>query len=134
MVTDDDTTATLERGNQAVQRGRFKEAFEIADGLIKRFPDDPRGWHLLSNANMSAGRLPEAARCIKQALRLRPKEAAYRVQLGRCFAMAGRRNEAIEAVTEAERLEPMRAPLLDGIGANELRPLAELLETNGIDV
>jgi predicted O-linked N-acetylglucosamine transferase (SPINDLY family) len=78
-------------------------------GLFRRTPD-PRRLHALGNEHRQAGRLADAIRAYRDALRMAPDSVASLYNLGTCLADTGAREEALGCFRRVAELEPGDAP------------------------
>jgi len=85
---------------------KARAAFREAAGLEPKNAEHP---FMLAVLSMYAGDLPGATHTIEKAIRLAPKEARYRFELGRFLALQKRHAEAFEAYRMACELDPRHA-------------------------
>ncbi|MCK6461786.1 MAG: hypothetical protein L6Q95_18050, partial [Planctomycetes bacterium] len=67
---------------------------ELANSLLSRFPDDPRGLHLRGRASLAHGNAKAAARDLERYVRQRPGDPAGYGDLARALAALGERERA----------------------------------------
>ena len=94
---------------------RLEKWDELADLFredVRLDPADPAAWQRLGSTLLFAlGQPAEAIAALEQAVRLAPRDAAARLDLGLALASVRRSGEAVAALEEALRLDPT---LLDG--------------------
>lgn len=93
-----------------LQRGRCREAEQLARGLLSIDETDARAWHYYGEARRRSGDDAEAARAFEKAARLFGNRADIWMRLGEALLRVGRRDEARRALVEA----------LDHAGEDEL--------------
>ena len=86
------------------QAGRFEEAQQIYQELIRREPRWGQGWLELGDVVEQLGDLPAALRDYQEGLRLEPKHATGQASLGRVLLALGRPLEARMALQRAREL------------------------------
>ncbi|MBN2910536.1 tetratricopeptide repeat protein [Polycladomyces sp. WAk] len=96
----------LPEEKEAQKRKWAQEAVRVFDPLVKKHELNEGGYYYASVAFYYAGRLPEAANAIQQALKANNRHALYHYHYGVVLAASGKRNEAIAQFQQAVRLEP----------------------------
>jgi len=76
-------------GVALVKSGRWAEAVQVLDPLVRAEPDVADPWYWLGVALAGSGRLPEAAQALRQACRLSPGDPAMRAALDAVLARSG---------------------------------------------
>ncbi|MCV4640225.1 hypothetical protein OFB62_33500, partial [Escherichia coli] len=56
---------------------RFANGLELANRLLKEFPDDPFVYGVLADANTELGNYPEAVAAAQKMVDLRPNSSSY---------------------------------------------------------
>lgn len=74
--------------------GEHVRAMDLANALLSRFPDDPRGLHLRGRACLARDNPQAAARDLERYVRLRPGDPAGYRDLARALAALGERERA----------------------------------------
>ncbi len=74
--------------------GEQRQAMEIANSLLSRFPDDPRGLRLRGCASLAQGNAKAAARDLERYVRERPGDPAGYGDLAMALAALGEREKA----------------------------------------
>lgn len=80
--------------------------------VLRRSPEHPDAWHLLSVALYQLGDPAEAARHAERAVRLLPTSADYHSNLGRYYLSLGRLGEALTSLDQALHIAPAHAQAL----------------------
>lgn len=98
-----------EKGLALGEQGKYDEAIQIYDEIIKIDPDNLRGWLNKGSLLEDQGKYNESLVCINEGIRLAPKDPliAYAwQQKTRFLGNHGNYTEAIEAYNESIRLNP----------------------------
>jgi Tfp pilus assembly protein PilF len=74
--------------------------------IIDKNPDSFDAWKHLAIIRMQQGRLDEACRAFKHALKLNPRDAALQAGLGTCYFEQQKYSAAIPPLERAEKLNP----------------------------
>ncbi len=74
--------------------GEPARAMDLANSLLSRFPDDPRGLHLRARASLAHGNAQAAARDLERYVRQRPGDPAGYSDLARALDALGERDRA----------------------------------------
>ena len=112
-----DIDKLLQRAAQLTKSGNLDKATLVANELIRRYRDDPRGWKILSEINFARHRYDDALHCIDTALKLSPQEPSYLLRRGHCLLQLGRLEDATKTAEQAAVSDSDNAALIDGIGA-----------------
>ena len=112
----DESSKLFERAVWLWRQGRLKDAVELCNEYIKRYRRDPRGWHLLSEINLSRGSFADAIECARRTVKLKPDVPEYWTLLGRCHLVSGNKSDAISSADKAAGLGPTDPVILDSLG------------------
>lgn len=120
----------LRRSDLMVKLGRAPQAVEHLIEIVRDEPDDDRIWGTLTYALEAAQDLESAMEAATRAVRLAPRNAAYRLALGRISRKSGHLDRAIEELTHAEAIAPSEAEIATELGNAYLdrRELSRALE------
>jgi tetratricopeptide (TPR) repeat protein len=102
----DENPSLLPEEKEAQKRKWAQEAANLFAPLVKKHALNEGGYYYASVAFYYAGRLPEAANAIQQALKANNRQALYHYHYGVVLAASGKRNDAIAQFRQAVRLEP----------------------------
>ena len=92
---------------QLVRLERWDELADLFREAVRRDPADPEAWQRLGSTLFFAlGQPAEAIAALEQAVRLDPRAASARLDLGLALASVRRSAEAVTAIEEASRLAP----------------------------
>lgn len=105
---DDDAQFNL--GSVYYQGGRYQEALEPLQTIVRKHPDDTDAHYILGNTYHKLDRHKEAAEEFKQVARLEPKNSTAYYNLGNEYTHLGKLKEAAESYQQAVNLEPKNAP------------------------
>ncbi len=109
--------ATLALGTRTVQRNRdYRDEITLWQGVVDRWPANPRAHNYLGVALASLGRTAEAVGHYAEAVRLAPGFAEAHNNLGNALARSGRIPEALAHYEEALRLAPELAEAHNNLG------------------
>lgn len=111
----------LARAGEALAAGRLREADGLSQALLKQHPDDPDALHLMARIRARMGDHAGALNAIRQALALRPDDAAFLLTCGVQLAAAGQLDAAIGALRRACSLEPGWAVAWYNLGVLQVR-------------
>jgi stress-induced-phosphoprotein 1 len=112
-----------EQGNQYFKDANWVEAVKSYTEMIKRNPEDPRGYSNLAAALTKLGSLPEAIKNCDEAIKRDPHFLRAHIRKAQAFILMKEFNKALDALTEASTQDK------DGKGANEIEKLTrEVLE------
>jgi len=87
-------------------QGRFDEAIDHYNEVLRIKPDHDKAQYNLGNAYTGQGKFEEAIKHYLEALRLKPDNAELHNNLGIAYAGQGKFEEAIKHYSEALRLKP----------------------------
>jgi Flp pilus assembly protein TadD len=107
-----------------------KSAQREIEGYERLARDQPSAGGIrraLGAAYLRAGRLPDAARELSEAVRLSPRDATAHYNLGHALAASGRPGEALRRFRDAARLQPSFVEAHNNLGAL-LRQTGQLAE------
>ena len=96
--------------------GRYAQAEQSAEGLIRRYPQFPFAWMVHGCLRAARGDFKLAAESLYQAARLAPEDAPTHSNLGNVLRSLGRPAEAAAAFREALRLAPNHAETIGNLG------------------
>ncbi len=97
----------LARGVKAYKEGDFATALEAFDMSVKHWDKDPKAHHYLAlAAQKRPTQVRRGAEAIEAAIRLDPRNAAFRRDAGKLYIMAGMSLKAERHLEEALRWEP----------------------------
>ena len=82
------------------------DAIERARTDASRDPEDPKRWRELGDVLADDGRLAEAAAAFRQAVELRPADAAARIDLAHCAYASGQEAEALAQLEQVVERDP----------------------------
>jgi len=85
--------------------GRFNEAAEILETLVRRYPSDPLAWLELARARSMTGSSEKTLEAYRTAARLDPDDYRLHRDIGRFLLKNARYGEALLSLEEAVRLE-----------------------------
>jgi tetratricopeptide (TPR) repeat protein len=106
----------LRRSDLMVKLGRAPQAVEHLIEIVRHEPNDDRIWGTLTHALEVAEDLESAMEAATRAVRLAPRNAAYRLALGRISRKSGHLDRAIEELTQAEAIAPSEAEIATELG------------------
>jgi Flp pilus assembly protein TadD len=107
--------AQIEVAAAAVREDQSARASALTE-LMKLVPNDPTLPRSLAEAELRARHFPEAARALKQTLRMEPANVAAMNLLGYAYALAGDMDAAQKAFEEYRRQPGQEANALDSLG------------------
>jgi len=93
-----------------LENGEAMEAVRVADEGLERFPRSPLLLHLRGSSLFLLGQLPDAERCFREALQLKPDLALARLNLAHCLLKSTGRPEAISTLEDTLRTAPEMRP------------------------
>lgn len=117
----------LQKAMQRLGARDFGGAQAILEGLLKAYPDEPNGLHLLGLVRTQQGRPLEAITLLERSVSLSPRHALTWLNLGKLLSQLGRDTDAAAAFGEAVALEPEQAEAQLELG-NTLHRLQRLDE------
>jgi tetratricopeptide (TPR) repeat protein len=88
--------------------------------FLLMFASTPAEWHSKGMAHVEGGEMEEARMCFAEAVKLDPRSAALRVNLGNVLARLGRRDEAIREFQAALSDQPDHVGALFNLGVLHL--------------
>jgi len=106
----------LERAHSLLAAGDVRKSAEVAQMLVRKDPQNPHVWHLLSGIYGKVGQLSEASACAERAVALAPTELTFLIQYGQCLVNSGRRREALAVADRATLMDVHRADWNDALG------------------
>ena len=108
-------------------QNNWAEAAAQWEALITQYPDHgsvpkvwkdlPRAYYNMGTAHQEAGRLDEATKAYRDAVRLRPDYPEALANLGAVYRDQGKMEEAVEAFQQALKLNPEDTGALTGLGS-----------------
>lgn len=121
-----DASTLLAIGLQFHKQGDFERAKNHYVRLIKSYPTNSAGWHLLGMAMFSTGQGEEAKNCLLHALEFSPDNPSMLSNLGLVHRGNGDLQNAEQALQRAVELQPNSAEFRNNLGT-------VLLERNKFD-
>lgn len=101
-----DADESLKRGNQLFVQGDRIGAEAIYRDVVRRFPNEPDGWHNLGVLLHATGRAAEAVECLRARTRLAPDDAEGFTALGGALREAGDLEAARRCHSHALAVDP----------------------------
>ncbi|MFG1480153.1 tetratricopeptide repeat protein [Xanthobacter sp. V4C-4] len=86
--------------------GKFADAAAAYAGVLQREPNNPHAKHMMALCLSRIGRLPEAAKALREAARSLPGDADIAGSLGNVLAQMGEREEAQASFERALAIKP----------------------------
>jgi tetratricopeptide (TPR) repeat protein len=108
------------RGSIALKQTSFADAADYLQRATDLTPGDHELFVNLGMALHGAGRIAEATRAFKDALKRNPSSAICFMYLGRCYLAAGRLTDAASALNAALKLHPEWPEVLDAFAVLSL--------------
>ncbi|HEY45771.1 MAG TPA: tetratricopeptide repeat protein [Anaerolineae bacterium] len=96
----------LARSKLLLQIGRAQQAEASLRDVLDANPDDHRAWAALAEACEAANHLEAGLDASNHAVRHSPRNASYRLQLGRLARVAGQLDRALDEILQAQRISP----------------------------
>jgi tetratricopeptide (TPR) repeat protein len=96
----------LARGKLLIQIGHAEKAEAGLREALDANPDDHRAWAALAEACEAANHLEAGLDASSHAVRHSPRNASYRLQLGRLSRIAGQLDRALDEIVQAQRISP----------------------------
>ena len=96
--------------------GKFQDAVNLGEQLIKQFPNDPNIPNILGQAHFHLNQLEEAIGYYNSTIQLIPNHAETHYRLGVALDKAGRCNDAIKSFNAAIELQPNYPEAFNGLG------------------
>lgn len=90
----------MEAGYIYLGMRRFKQARELFDGLIALAPKSEVPFVALGNVDFCEGKIGQAMRRYRQALKIDPSSAFAKVYLGEALLFGGKKREAVDTLSE----------------------------------
>ena len=87
-------------------KGQIREALDILDALIVRYPDAPELYNIAGTCYARLGKLKAAVKSYRRALQIRPDFATAHNNLGNVLRSAGQLKAATESYERALKIEP----------------------------
>ena len=112
---ENESSKLFDRAASLWRTGKLKDAIEHCNEFIRRYRDDSRGWHLLSEISLSRGSFANATECATQVAKLKPNEPSYLTLLGRCHVLSGNKSGALASADKAAGLDPTDPVILDSL-------------------
>lgn len=97
--------------------GIHNQAVRCFGEMVRIAPDEILGWHLLAQAQRSAGEVQQAIRTLDNALRIRDDVPPTWFLLGESYRDLGRFEAALAGYREAVRLDNRYTPAWFGMGS-----------------
>lgn len=98
--------ATIRRGLQLQQQGRYAEAKALYEDILKIHPEHVDALHLSGVVAFQTGRATEAIAPISRAIALQPGDASFHFNLGLAQAQLGQHEAALASHEQAIALKP----------------------------
>ena len=95
-----------------ISAGQLEEASQIAAGATDRFSILPIVWRDAARLNQQLGAWPEAASCLRHALRINPDWVPVVCDLAGVYRRGSQFDEARELLERSHRRNPLDAPVL----------------------
>jgi len=92
------------------EKGKAKEAIEVANKAIKLDPKNPAAHYVLGSAHLSLRQNDDAVREFREVIRLNPKLTSVHDRLGDALLKLGRFNEAVAEFDAFLKDNPKAAP------------------------
>lgn len=108
---------TYETIQQLMSAGKFEEAIQACNVLLKRDQQDVNAWNMKGIALASIKKFGDALNCFNQALRIAPKAAGFWANKGMALAALNRYEEAFDSYNNAVLIDPQKAGAWSGRGS-----------------
>jgi len=115
----------LRKGQTALAEAHLRQAVRIE-------PQEPRGHEVLAALLVQTGRLPEARGMYEALVRLKPTQAAYRLNLGTTLLQLKDYPAAVEQLNRALELDPKQPGALGNLARFYLSSRQDLPEALGL--
>ena len=120
MLTSDGRTATLAKGNAALEEGRLADAIASGECILATNPGDLQALYLIGVARLRRGEFDVAVQLLDQVLERVPHSAPVAAERRRAADALGRRIVEHEVCREAlRRLDPIVADRIEGNVSDE---------------
>jgi len=101
-----DAQKWLDKGNDLYGQGKYIEAIQAYEEVIRINPNAATAWYNKGTALVKQGKYDEAIKAYGEAIRLNPNYADAWNNKGHALGSLGKHDEAIKAYNEAIRLNP----------------------------
>jgi O-antigen biosynthesis protein len=105
-----DSAALTKAGHLLLRRDRARDALEVLQEAVTRYPENATAWFLKAEAAEIEAHTETAVEAFRRVIRLRPDFALAHSRLGRVTRDSGAVAASIPAFREAARLDPATAP------------------------
>jgi tetratricopeptide (TPR) repeat protein len=109
-------TIKMARARLLTRIGRPAQAARELQAILEKHPTEEAAWDELSQAQEAQGDLENALSAAVEAVRLAPRRAAYRLQLGRLCLKGGQLDRALDELTHAQSRAPEDASIAVELG------------------
>ena len=96
----------MEAGYIYLGMQKFKEAYEVFEGVVALAPDSDIPLVALGGVDFCLGKFATAIKWYKKALKIDPTSIFAKVYIGEALFFAGKKNEAVKTLKEVGRDDP----------------------------